>query len=140
MYEITCKFNRPLNNCSNIRIGLIQEQHIHSSYLGNNNDSNAIFMSYSGYSSANTQIRGVKFHSSPLCSTLSSIRFRFCISAQKLYIFDESRQNIVKANPSQIYTTAKYRFGVMFSTPGDNYSVTMCNVRVFKDVTGIDNF
>ena len=45
MYEITCKFNRPLNGCNLIRIGLIKEQYIHSKPVGDNNDLNTIFRS-----------------------------------------------------------------------------------------------
>ena len=89
MYEITCQFNRPLNRCSLIRIGLIQEQHIHSKAPGDNNDINTVFDSCG--TGADTIIKGVELNSSPLCLRLSAIRFRFCISTQQLYIFDESR-------------------------------------------------
>ena len=57
MYEITCKFNRPLNYCNNIRIGLIEEQNMHSKPVGDNNDTNTIF--YSRFPGANTIIKGV---------------------------------------------------------------------------------
>jgi len=58
MYEITCKFNRPLNNCGNIRIGLIEEQNMHSKFVGGNHDENTVFNSLSPYG-ANTIIKGV---------------------------------------------------------------------------------
>ena len=63
MYEITCQFNRPLNGCGFIRIGLIQEQDMHSKHVGDNNELNTIFRSNSGGA---VTIKGVELSSSPL--------------------------------------------------------------------------
>ena len=136
-YELTCRFNRPFN-CNNIRIGLIPEDKIHSNYLGNNNDINTVFISCN--TGAKTIIKGQELSKSPLNSTLTSIQFRFCIQSQQLFIFDESKANIVKADPTQINSTGKYRFGVCFSAPGADYSVTVCNVKASKSQEGIDRF
>ena len=58
-----------------------------------------------------------------------------------MFMFDESRSNILKADATSLKPDAKYRFGVCVYSPGStNWGVTVSNIRSFKDRTGIDKF
>ena len=138
MYEVTCSFNKSFGSGAGVMIGFIEEADIHTKYVGENNSINTIY--FHNGTGASTIIRGSQLSASPLKETLTSIRFRFCIQSQELFIFDESKTNIVKADPTQIKITGKYKFGVFFNCPGDDYSVTVCNVKAFKNREGIDRF
>jgi len=87
-------------------------------------------------------IRGVSLKSSPLNSTLTSIKMRFCIESKQMFMFDESRLNILKGDATSLKPEAKYRFGVYIYSPGNggNWGVTVSNVKVYKDRGGVDKF
>jgi len=85
-------------------------------------------------------VRGVLLNSSPLNSALTSIKLRFCIGDRQMFIFDESRSNIVKGDTTSLKPDTRYRFAVYFHGPGDNYEVIVSNVKVCKIRAGIDQF
>ena len=58
-----------------------------------------------------------------------------------MFIFDESRSNILKGDTTSLKTDARYRFGVNFNGPsGDNWEVTVSNVKAYKYRRVIDQF
>ena len=57
-----------------------------------------------------------------------------------MFIFDESRSNILKGDTTSLKTDARYRFAVFIYSPGNNYGVTVSNVKVYKNRGGIDQF
>jgi len=85
-------------------------------------------------------MRGVCLNSSPLNSTLTSIKLRFCIEGKQMFMFDESRSNIVKGDATSLKPDARYRFAVYFYSPGSNYGVSVSNVKAYKDRGGIEQF
>jgi len=57
-----------------------------------------------------------------------------------MFMFDESRSNIVRGDTTSLKHDERYRFGVYFYTPGSNYGVTVSNVKACKYRGGIDQF
>jgi len=57
-----------------------------------------------------------------------------------MFMFDESRSNIVKGDATSLKPDARYRFGVGIYTPGSNYGVSVSNVKAYKDRGGIEQF
>ena len=57
-----------------------------------------------------------------------------------MFMFDESRSNIVRGDTTSLKHDERYRFGVYFYTPGSNYGVTVSNVKAYKYRGGIDQF
>jgi len=57
-----------------------------------------------------------------------------------MFMFDESRSNIVKGDATSLKPDARYRFAVYFYSPGSNYGVSVSNVKAYKDRGGIEQF
>ena len=135
MYELTCTFSRPLSGCNAIRIGLIEEDKKETQGIYGI----LYFDSYPGEGAINA-IRGEALNSSKLNAKLTVIKFRFCIETKQIFMFDESKNNIIQGDANSLKLDGRYRFGVFFNTPGDNYGVTVSNFKSSKDRTGIDKF
>jgi len=58
-----------------------------------------------------------------------------------MFMFDESRSNIVKGDAISLKPDARYRFAVgIYSPGGGNWGVTVSNVKAYKDRGGVDMF
>jgi len=69
-------------------------------------------------------------NSEPVNSVLRVVHIRFCIATQSFFIADQMHNNINKSRPKFFNKDAKYRFGVFFSNPGDDYSCCISDVKV----------
>ena len=79
-------------------------------------------------------------NSAPVNSDLRVVHMRFCIGTQSFFIADQTHTNINKSRPKHFNKDTKYRFGVYFCNPGDDYSCCISDVRVYSDQRIVDSF
>jgi len=55
-------------------------------------------------------------------------------------ISDSKHENIVKGPFQSVDKTTSFRIGVTFHTPRDDITVSIANLTVDDDLTGVDSF
>ena len=88
VYAFTCKLNRPLKGCNEVRIGLIEDSSIHNEL--NHTHS---FASYAGYG-GKIVMKGQLLNESPIRDTMTELHFRLCIAKQAFYYADSTHSSI----------------------------------------------
>ena len=119
--------------------GLIPEAQWNN-YVGNG-DYLSVFSSYSsaGYG-AKQIIKGQLLNFAPVNATYTTMLIRFCVETQTFIVADEALQNINMVEKTRINKDTKYKFGISFNYPGDDYSCLFWDVTTYTDQTLVDKF
>jgi len=92
VYSFKCKFNKPLNRCCCIRIGLIKNEQINGYKLGFKDD----LCFESNTNRSKEIVKGEFLNSESLSKSLTKIHFKVCIQTQTFLFSDETHENINK--------------------------------------------
>ena len=85
-------------------------------------------------------VKGELLNSGGVGSVLTVVHMRFCIGTQSFFFADQTHTNINKSRPNYFNKDGRYRFGVYFENPGDDYWCCISDVRVYSDQRLVDQF